>query len=162
MKNKETAIFGAGCFWGVEYIFSHFPGVLKIKAGFMGGKLKNPSYKDVCSGNTGHAEVIKLDFNPEIISYRKLLEIFFRCHDPTAIDMQGPDIGSQYKSVIFYSNKEQKIAAEKAKKDYEKKIGEKIATAIEKISCFYEAEEEHQHYYSKKGGKPYCHIIPKI
>jgi len=162
MKSKETAIFGAGCFWGVEYVFAHFPGVLGTKSGFMGGRMKNPSYEDVCSGNTGHTEVVKVDFNPKVISYKKLLDIFFRCHDPTSIDRQGPDIGNQYRSVIFYLSGSQKSEAEKARKEYERKIGEKIATSIEKASSFYEAEEEHQNYYAKSHGKPYCHVIPKL
>jgi len=162
MKSEEIAFFGAGCFWGMEYVFSRISGVLRVTSGFMGGNLKNPSYNEVCTGNTGHTETVRIIFDPEKISYSKLLDVFFRCHDPTSVDGQGPDIGSQYKSVIFYFNSAQKKLAEKARRDYEEKIGEKIATSIEKSADFYPAGEEHQEHYLKKGGKPYCHIIPKI
>ncbi len=164
MKKSQTqiAVFGAGCFWGVQYVFDKAPGVIKTEAGYMGGKMENPSYKDVCTDETGHAEVLKIEFNPSKIKYEKLLEIFFKCHDPSQINRQAPDIGAQYRSVIFYYDDKQKKAAEKAKKDYEKELGKKIMTDIVKASQFYRAEEYHQKYYDKNHSTPYCHIVPEI
>jgi len=159
---NDKVIFAAGCFWGVEYVFSKFPGINKIKSGYTGGSLKNPSYQEVCSGASGHAEAVYLEFNPKIISYKKLLEIFFKCHDPTTMNKQGPDNGSQYRSAIFYFNEKQKKEAEKAKKDYAKVLGKNIVTSIEPAKEFYDAEDYHQKYYNKKGSEPYCHIVPKV
>ncbi len=163
----EKACFGAGCFWGAEYVFLQFKGILKTEAGYMGGddkKYPKPSYEEVCTDLTGHAEVVYLEFNTSIISYRKLLEIFFKCHDPTQMNRQGHDTGSQYRSIIFYFNEEQKEKAEKAKKEYEKILGKKIATSIEPAGKFnfHPAEEYHQKYYEKTGKAPYCHIVPRI
>ncbi len=158
----ERACFGAGCFWGVEYVFAKFKGIIKTKVGYMGGEMENPTYEDVCTDETGHAEVLYLEFDPDKINYEKLLEIFWKCHDPTTKDRQGPDMGSQYRSLIFYYNDSQKKIAEKSKKEYEKILGKKIVTTIELAQEFYEGEDYHQQYYKKKGAKPYCHIIPKI
>jgi len=158
----KRAVFGAGCFWGVEYIFKRIPGVIKTEVGFMGGDLENPGYQDVCNGDTGHAEVIRIEFNNSKISYNKLLEVFFKCHDATQIDRQGPDIGNQYRSVIFYFDAEQKETAERFKERYEHEIKERVATKIEKASEFYRAEEYHQDYYGKNRGKPYCHVMPNV
>lgn len=162
VASDKKAAFAAGCFWGVEYVFSKFKGVVLTKAGYMGGHTKNPTYREVCAGTTSHAETLYIEFNPEIISYKKLLEIFFECHDPTTMNRQGPDVGSQYRSVIFYYSKKQKKEAEVAKKKYEKKIGGEIVTEIVKAPEFYEAEEYHQKYYEKKGSEPYCHIVPRV
>lgn len=163
-KGKSEAAFAAGCFWGVEYVFSKFPGISNIKVGYMGGQTKNPTYQEVCTGITGHTETTYLQYDSDVISYKKLLEIFFECHDPTTMNRQGPDVGNQYRSAIFYYNEEQKKEAEAAKAKYEKKLGKKIATIIESAEeyPFYEAEEYHQRYYAKSGAQPYCHMVPKI
>jgi peptide-methionine (S)-S-oxide reductase len=150
-KNFEEATFGAGCFWGVEDSFMKLAGVKETTVGFMGGKLKNPTYEDVCTGLTGHAEVVNLKFDPKIVSYEKLLEIFWSIHDPTTKDRQGFDIGSQYRSIIFYYNKKQKEIAEKSKEKLDKsgKFKQKIVTEIVPASDFWKAEEYHQKYLAK-------------
>jgi len=158
----EIAVFAAGCFWGVQYVFDRMPGIVKTEVGYAGGKMEDPSYEDVSTSRTGHAEAVRVEFDPKKISYEKLLEIFFKCHDPTTMNRQGPDIGPQYRSVIFYFNEEQRKIAEKAKKDYEKVLGLKIVTEIVKAGKFYTAEDYHQKYYDKKGSKPYCHIVPRV
>ncbi len=158
---KKTAVFGGGCFWGVEYIFARIPGVLDVKSGYMGGDSK-ANYDEVSFGNTRHAEVVKIEFDSSKISYEKLLEVFFKCHDPTTMNRQGPDIGNQYRSAIFYFDEEQKGKAERAKKEYEKYLGKKVVTEIVKAKEFYKAEEYHQKYYDKKEGKPYCHRMANV
>ena len=153
MKKIETAAFGAGCFWGVEETFRKIKGVVSTEVGYMGGDYKNPSYKDVCSGKTGHAEVVQVKYDPKIVSYEKLLEVFWYNHDPTTLNRQGPDIGEQYRSVIFFHNKEQEKIAKKMLKELDES-GEfkgKIVTQIVKASTFYKAEEYHQKYLMKKG-----------
>ena len=149
MKTK-TAIFAAGCFWNPEYVFSKTKGVAKTRVGYIGGKIKNPSYQNVCSGKTGHVEAVEIEFNPKKISYKQLLEIFFEIHDPTTKDKQGADFGKQYNSVIFYANQEQKEIAEKIKKERQIEFGGKIVTQIKKASDFYPAEEYHQKYYERQ------------
>ena len=161
-KEIDKACFAAGCFWGVEYVFKKFPGIEKIQVGYTGGGIKNPTYMQVCTGLTGHAEAVYIKFNPLKISYDKLLEIFFKCHDPTTINKQGPDRGSQYRSAVFYYNPAQKKSAKRSKKDYEKVLGKKIVTSIEPAKEFYPAEDYHQDYYSKTGAAPYCHIVPRV
>ncbi len=158
---KETAVFGGGCFWGVEYIFKRVPRVLEVESGYMGGEFE-ASYGEVSSGDTGHAEVVKIVFDSSQISYEKLLEVFFKCHDSTTMNRQGPDVGEQYRSVIFYFDEKQKEKAEKSRREYEKALGKKVVTEIVGATRFYSAEEYHQKYYDKKGGKPYCHIMPKV
>ena len=156
MEKIEEAFFGAGCFWHIEKAFNGLPGV-ETETGFMGGDEKKfplPSYKQVCAGNTKHIEVVHLKFNPKKTSYKKLLELFWKIHDPTSKDRQGADIGSQYRSVIFYFTPEQKKLAEESKKELEKKIGKKIATEIRKKGKFFRAEEHHQKYYQKN--KLFC------
>lgn len=160
--NIQKACFAAGCFWGVEYVFTQFSGILSVKSGYTGGNLKNPSYEDVCSGKTGHAESVLIEFNSNEISYKKLLEIFFKSHDPTTLNYQGPDVGNQYRSAIFYFSDKQKREAESFKKKYEKILKKKIVTLIEQAKEFYDAEEYHQKYYEKSGKQPYCHVVPKI
>jgi peptide-methionine (S)-S-oxide reductase len=145
----EKAIFGAGCFWKPQAIFDKTKGVLKTTVGFMGGTIENPSYDDVCTNKTGHVEVVQVEFDPSKISYEKLLDIFWNNHDPTQIDRQGPDMGIQYKSVIFYTQEDQKHKAEKSKKEQQKILDKKIATEIRPALKFYEAEEYHQKYYEK-------------
>ena len=147
----ETATFGAGCFWGAQAAFKDIKGVKSTTVGYMGGNLKNPTYEDVCTDKTGHAEVLQIEFDPEIIKYKELLEIFWDIHDPTQLNKQGPDIGSQYRSVIFYHNEKQKIIAEKSKKKLEKsgKYKKPIITEIKAAEDFYKAEEYHQNYFEK-------------
>jgi len=147
----EKATFGAGCFWGVQSSFDKIDGVTKTTVGYMGGEIKNPSYEDVCTGETGYVEVVQLEFDPEIIKYDELLVIFWKIHDPTQKNGQGFDIGSQYKSTIFYHNEEQKNIAMKSKIQHENtnKYHRKIITEIKKASIFYPAEEYHQKYFEK-------------
>jgi peptide methionine sulfoxide reductase msrA/msrB len=155
-----TAIFAGGCFWGVEYFLQKAPGVISVTSGYTGGHVKNPSYKEVCTGNTGHAEAVKIIFDPEKTTYDKLLKLFLEIHDPTQVGRQGPDIGNQYRSEIFYLNDEQRKTAEKDLKILQDK-GYKIATAITKASEFYDAENYHQDYYFNNGKTPYCHAYVK-
>lgn len=157
---NKVAVFGAGCFWGVEWVFKKAPGVIKTEVGYMGGSVKNPSYEQVCGGN-GYVEVIRITYNPKIITYKKLLELFFKCHDPTTLNRQGPDWGEQYQSVIFYNGEEERREVEEYREKYEEEISKKVVTQIRRVMDFYRAEEYHQDYYGKKGGTPYCHIIPK-
>lgn len=162
MERLKTCFFGAGCFWGVQYIFERIPGVLETQAGYMGGELENPTYEQVCTGKTGHAEVLKIRYDSSKIKYEKLLEVFFKCHNPTTLNQQGPDYGKQYRSVVFYTDSVQKGSAEKFKLAYQRELGKRIVTEITHSSIFYPAEEHHQDYYDKTGGKPYCHVMPKI
>lgn len=160
MKKTETATFGAGCFWQVQLIYSETPGVISTRAGYMGGDEKqygNPSYEDVCTDETGHAEVVEIVFDPTKVSYERLLEIFWQNHNPTTPNRQGPDVGTQYRSVIFYYTEEQKKIAEKSLKEVQKKFKNKIVTQIVSASAFHAAEEYHQDYL-KKRGKTSCHI----
>lgn len=151
-KNKtQLATFGAGCFWHVEAAFRQVKGVLSTQVGFMGGKTKNPTYEDVCTDRTCHAEVVEVTFDPSKVSYEKLLRVFWQNHDPTQLNRQGPDIGTQYRSLIFYYNRNQKIAAIKSKEKEQKKCNNKIVTEIVPSSIFYKAEEYHQRYLEKRG-----------
>jgi len=155
-----TALFAGGCYWGVEYFMQKAPGVISVESGFTGGHVKNPSYREVCTGTTGHAEAVKIIYDPSVTSYEKLLKLFMEIHDPTEINRQGPDIGEQYRSEIFYLNNDQKVIAEKNIKILQNK-GLKIATRVTKASEFYSAEEYHQDYYFKNGKVPYCHAYVK-
>ena len=159
---EEKACFGAGCFWGVELLFSKTAGVISVLSGYMGGdekKYPNPTYEQVCSDETGYAEVVKIVYETEKIKYKELVKIFFENHNPTTLNRQGPDFGSQYRSVIFYYNDNQKKIAEETKKEYQDMIGneKEIITQIVKASSFYIAEEYHQKYLEKKGVQS-CHI----
>jgi peptide-methionine (S)-S-oxide reductase len=156
----EKATFAAGCFWGVESAFRSMDGVLDVQSGYTGGHTVNPTYKEVCSGTTGHAEAVEVTFDPAIVSYERLLEAFFKMHDPTQVNRQGPDVGSQYRSAVFYHSPEQKAAAETVKAELEKngKYKKPIATQILPAGPFYRAEEYHQRYFEKNGG-PACHIF---
>ena len=149
----EKATFGAGCFWHVEEAFHHLKGVTSTTVGYMGGTLKNPTYEDVCTDKTGHAEVLEVTYDPAKISYNDLLSVFWDIHDPTTKNRQGPDVGTQYRSVIFYHTLEQKTAAEKSKGNLEqsRKYKKKIITEITKATTFYPAEEYHQQYLAKHG-----------
>jgi peptide-methionine (S)-S-oxide reductase len=156
----ETATFGAGCFWGVEYVFERVPGVLVTEVGYAGGHTENPTYRDVCSDTTGHAEVLKVEFDPGLVSYDQLLEVFWAMHDPTQVNRQGPDVGDQYRSVIFTHTDDQQKAAEASREKAQERFSRPIATQIEPAGPFYAAEEYHQRYYDKNGHEPYCHVIP--
>jgi methionine-S-sulfoxide reductase len=146
----EIAILGLGCFWGPEIKFSKLNGIIKTEVGYCGGDNKQTTYKEVCSGTTNHAEVVKLDFDPKIISYQKILEFFFDIHDPTTLDSQGPDFGTQYRSEIFYLNDNQKNIAEEIKNKYNDKFSGKIVTKISLVKNYCTAEEYHQRYLEKK------------
>ena len=161
----EVATFGAGCFWCVEAVFQELKGVLKVESGFMGGTLPNPSYRDVCTGTTGHAEVARITFDPSIISYGELLEVFWTTHDPTTLNRQGADAGTQYRSAIFYYSDEQKHIAEISKAEVAPKIwDQKIVTEIVPAETFYVAEDYHQNYYANNQNAGYCQVVinPKI
>jgi len=148
---NEEAIFGAGCFWGVETKFGKVEGVISTEVGYSNGTTKNPSYKDVCTNNTGHAEVVKVTFDPSIVSYEELLEIFWDIHDPTTLNRQGWDIGTQYRSAVFYNNEEQRLSAKKLKEKLEisGKYKRPIVTEIVPAAEYYKAEEYHQKYHEK-------------
>lgn len=155
----NRAIFAAGCFWGVEDAFRKLPGVKDAVSGYTGGHVANPSYEDVCSGATGHAEAVEVTFNPSEVSYEDLLAAFWKMHNPALVNRQGPDVGEQYRSAIFYLNDVQKAAAEKSKAELAQsgKFDKPIATEITKAGPFYRAEEYHQRYFEKHGGGV-CHI----
>jgi peptide methionine sulfoxide reductase msrA/msrB len=155
-----TAIFAGGCFWGVEYFMQKAPGVISVTSGYTGGWVKNPSYKEVCTGTTGHAEAVKIIYDPSKTTYDKLLRLFMEIHDPTQSGGQGPDIGDQYRSEIFYLNDTQKETAEKDLKLLQDK-GFKTTTTVAKAGEFYNAEDYHQDYYFKNGHVPYCHAYTK-
>ena len=146
----EIAILGLGCFWGPEIKFSKLDGIIKTEVGYCGGNTKNTTYKEVCTGITGHAEVIKLDFDPKIISYNKILKYFFEIHDPTTLNSQGPDFGTQYRSEIFYLNEKQKLIAEKIVKDINFNLSGKVVTKVTLLSNYSPAEEYHQRYLEKR------------
>ena len=158
----EKATFGAGCFWGVEYQYAKIPGVESAVCGYAGGKTDVPTYEEICAKGTGHAEVIEVTFDPAKVTYRTLVEYFFKMHDPTQVNRQGPDIGDQYRSVIFtHSPEQQKIADDvKIGLTLAKAFSRPIATQIEKAPKFWKAEEYHQKYYQLRGKKPYCHLVP--
>jgi peptide-methionine (S)-S-oxide reductase len=155
----ETATFGGGCFWGVEHAFRQIPGVIDTKVGFEGGTKPNPSYQDVCSNRTGHAEVVQISFDPARVSYEALLTAFFDLHDPTQLNRQGPDFGTQYRSVIFYHSPQQQEAAQKAVTALSEsgKYKKPIVTQVVPAATFYSAEDYHQRYYEKQGIAPTCH-----
>jgi peptide-methionine (S)-S-oxide reductase len=155
----EKATFGAGCFWGVEVAFRQVPGVQDAAVGYSGGTLDNPSYQDVCTGRTGHAEVVEVTYDPEQVSYETLLDVFWNNHNPTQRNRQGPDVGTQYRSVIFYHTPAQEAAARasKARLDTSDQFNKPIVTQIEPASAFYRAEEYHQRYLEKRG-LAHCHI----
>lgn len=159
-KNLDTAYFASGCFWGTQYHFQKKEGVISTKVGYMGGHQKNPSYQQVCTGNTGHAETTKVVFDPKKISYEELTKLFFETHDQGQLNRQGPDIGTQYRSVIFYTSENEKKTAEKLISELRKK-GFEVATELTPANTFWIAEDYHQNYYEQKGGSPYCHIYQK-
>lgn len=165
-KMNSTIYLGAGCFWCVEAIFQRIKGVQEVQSGYMGGKISNPTYREVCSGLTGHAEVIKVVYDASVISTSELLQIFFETHDPTTLNKQGADEGTQYRSAIFYSTEEQKKIADELIKKYNDKnyFAHKIVTEVTSASVFYKAEDYHQNYFNLNGEQPYCKIViqPKV
>jgi peptide-methionine (S)-S-oxide reductase len=164
-SNYETATFGGGCFWCTEAVFQELSGILEIKSGFSGGNVPGkPTYREVCSGLTGHAEVIQLKYNPEIISFKSILTIFMTTHDPTTLNRQGADCGTEYRSIILYHSTEQKNIAEKVIDDISVYYDDAIVTELKKFNIFYEAEQEHQNYYKNNRGNRYCTLViePKL
>jgi methionine-S-sulfoxide reductase len=161
---NQIAVFGGGCFWCTEAIFQKIKGVTKVESGYAGGNIQNPDYETVSTGTTGHAEAIKITFDPTVISYENLLFIFFRTHNPTTPNQQGHDIGTQYRSVIFYCDKNQESEAKKAKLLASETYGDPIVTEIIPFKEFYTAEDYHQNYYNENQNQPYCKFVidPKI
>ena len=166
INHMDTAIFGAGCFWCVEAQFQLLDGVQSVKSGFSGGTVKNPSYKEVCLGTTGHAEVCEIVYDPAKISYDELLAVFWKTHDPTQLNRQGNDMGTQYRSVIFYMNENQKTLAEKYKKELNASGAwdNPVVTEISPFTVFYNAEDYHQNYFNQNGSESYCQFViqPKV
>jgi peptide-methionine (S)-S-oxide reductase len=165
-RNLELATFGAGCFWCVEAIFQRVDGVEKVVSGYAGGHIENPTYKEVCNGTTGHAEVCQLSYDPNLVSYDELLEIFWKTHDPTTLNRQGNDVGTQYRSVVYYHNDAQKTLAEKYKKELDAAgiFNNPIVTEISPFEILYVAEDYHQNYFNENGSQPYCSFViqPKV
>ncbi len=166
MTQTDTATFGTGCFWCTEAVFQELKGVEKVTSGYSGGKVVNPTYEQVCNGTTGHAECLQIIYDPKIISYDELLEVFWEVHDPTSLNRQGNDVGTQYRSVIFYHNAEQKQKAEHYKDELNKNkaYDKPIVTEITEFSKFYPAENYHQDYFRLHGSQPYCSLVirPKV
>ena len=164
MTSNKVAIFGAGCFWGVESAFRGLDGVVDVAVGYAGGTVDQPTYRMVCSGKSGHAEVVRVEYDPSRVSFEKLLELFWQIHDPTTLNRQGPDIGTQYRSVIFYSDDRERAAAEESKRrlDESGKFRRPIVTQIVPAAEFFPAEDYHQRYYEKMGISPSCGIRGSI
>ena len=163
-ETEKKAIFGGGCYWCTDAVFTEVKGVLNIRSGFTGGSIANPTYREVCSGRTGHAEVIEITYDPEVISYKELLEIHMLTHDPTTLNRQGGDVGTQYRSGIYYKTEEEKQRAEEVIKELEDSFPDNIVTEIKPLDVFYEAQEEHQDYYANNSEAPYCQAVisPKL
>jgi peptide-methionine (S)-S-oxide reductase len=165
-KERDVATLGGGCFWCTEAIFDQLKGVEKVESGYSGGKVPNPSYEDVCTGSTGHAESIQITFNPKQISFKEILQIFFTTHDPTTLNRQGADVGTQYRSAIFYHNPDQEAVAKQVIKETNAaKIWKKpIVTEVVPFKAFYKAEDYHQEYFKNNSRQPYCQVViaPKI
>ena len=161
LNHLESATFGGGCFWCTEAVFQSLNGVSRVASGYMGGQVANPTYEAVCNGDTGHAEVIQIDYNPSAISFEELLLVFFKTHDPTTLNRQGNDIGTQYRSVIFYHNQEQKEAAVRVIGSLTKELvfDGVIVTEISPLSEFYEAEDYHQNYFNRNSSQSYCSFV---
>jgi peptide-methionine (S)-S-oxide reductase len=165
MQNKtESLVVGGGCFWCMEAVFDHVPGVKSVVCGYAGGHTRDPTYEDVCTDATGHAEVVRIEFDPAVTSCAKLLAVFFDAHDPTTMNRQGPDEGTQYRSIILYADEAQKEAAEKARAAAQAGYSDPIVTEVVRLGRFYEAEEHHQHYFAKNPTAGYCRVVikPKV
>lgn len=165
-NTMETATFGAGCFWCVEAVLQELRGVHSVVSGYTGGTVEHPTYEQICLGNTGHAEVVQISFDPQVITFEALLEVFWRTHDPTTLNRQGADVGTQYRSVIFYHNEEQRVSAEKSKQEADAAglWPHPIVTEITPLTTVYQAEAYHQNFYRQNPHQPYCFVIidPKI
>jgi peptide-methionine (S)-S-oxide reductase len=163
-NKTEIADLGGGCFWCMEAVFERLPGVISVTSGFAGGTTENPTYRDVCSETTGHAEVTEIEFDPAKISYQKLLEVFWQAHDPTTLNRQGADEGTSYRSIILYRDKKQELLAEKSKLEAQKDFHNPIVTEIVPLKKFYKAEDYHQEYYDNNSNAPYCQVViaPKL
>jgi peptide-methionine (S)-S-oxide reductase len=163
-NHTELADFGGGCFWCMEAEFQRVPGVISVTSGFAGGQTENPTYKEVCTGDTGHAEVTQIEFDPQKISYEKLLKYFWDAHDPTTLNRQGADEGTQYRSIILYTSEAQKAAAIKSKAEAQKNFKSPIVTEIVPLKKFYKAENYHQNYFNNNPDQPYCQVVirPKL
>jgi len=165
-SNTDTAVFGGGCFWCVEAIYVELKGVISVTSGYSGGSVENPSYRQVCTGTTGHAEVCQIIYDPSVISFDKLLEVFWTVHDPTEVNRQGNDVGTQYRSVIFYTSTTQRELAGhyKEKLNKENTFDKPVVTEISPLKVFYKAEDYHQDYFANNGNAPYCSIViaPKV
>ena len=163
-KKEEVAIIGGGCFWCTEAVFEMFDGVKEVVSGYAGGATKNPTYKEICTGTTGHAEVIKIVYDPTVISFQKILSVFGECHDPTTLNRQGADVGTQYRSTIMYLSKKQRKIAVAWKKDLTEKFIDPVVTEIVEAPVFYPAEDYHQDYYKKNPNEGYCTFVirPKL
>ena len=164
MAKSELATLGGGCFWCLEAVFDQVRGVESVESGYMGGHVEQPSYRQVCSGNTGHAEVVQIRFDPEVIAFRELLEIFFAIHDPTTLNSQGNDVGTQYRSAIFYNTAEQVATARAVIQELAPTLPSPIVTSITASTRFFQAEDYHQEYFDHNGDAPYCQLVvaPKV
>ena len=160
----EVATLGGGCFWCTEAIYQMLPGVKSVTSGYAGGTTENPTYKQVCSGKTGHAEVVQVEFDPQRIAYEKILKTFWEVHDPTTLNRQGNDVGTQYRSIILYNSEAQRLAAERSKAEAQKRFRAPIVTEIVPLKKFYKAEGYHQDYYRSNPNQPYCRSViqPKV
>jgi len=163
-NKTEIADFGGGCFWCMEAVFERLPGVISVTSGFAGGTTENPTYQQVCTETTGHAEVTEIEFDPAKISYGKLLEVFWQAHDPTTLNRQGADVGTSYRSIILHRNEKQKLEAEKSKLEAQKDFKHPIVTEIVPLKRFYKAEDYHQQYFDNNSNAPYCQVViaPKL
>ena len=163
-NHLEVATLGGGCFWCTEAVFQMLPGVKSVTSGYAGGTKENPTYKEVCTGTTGHAEVIQIKYDPSVVSYEKVLTTFWEAHDPTTLDRQGPDAGTQYRSIILYSSEAHRVAAEKSKAEAQRHFRQRIVTQIVPLKQFYPAEDYHQDYYRANPNQPYCRAViqPKV
>jgi methionine-S-sulfoxide reductase len=153
----EKVVLAAGCFWGVQHYFDKLPGVIQTTVGYCGGTVENPTYDFVCSGNTGHAEAIEVQYDPDLIAFDTLIKHFFTMHDPTQVNRQGPDVGMQYRSIIFYQNDEQHMTAERVRLEVQQRIGKEIVTEFLPSMPFYPAEEYHQNYIDRQQSHKHCH-----
>jgi peptide-methionine (S)-S-oxide reductase len=158
--SHETIVLGAGCFWGVEWVFRQVPGVVSATSGYACGRTANPTYQDVCRHTTGHAEVVEVTFDNEVVTLDQVLEVFWAMHDPTQVNRQGPDVGDQYRSVIVVSTPAQRAVAEASRARAQARFSKPVATQVHEGATFYRAEEYHQRYYDKTGHEPYCHVLP--
>ena len=163
MAKSEIATLGGGCFWCVEAVFQRIEGVISVKPGYAGGNVKNPTYKQICTGKTGHAEVAKIEFDPSKITYSQILNVFWQSHDPTTLNRQGNDVGTQYRSVIFFHNESQEEIAKKSKVDADKSgyWDNEIVTEVTLLNNYYDAEDYHDNYYNNNPNQPYCLFVIK-